>query len=89
MGCRGYEYQLSDKKSFPSNKTYSLTTDVDNTGLSEYYYEMHVNGKADYIYIRVRGFNKDGSNRVYGAWSAKKKVKWSGKSSSSGSKNRP
>lgn len=86
LGCRGYQYQLSDKKGFPANKTYSMTTDVENTGLSEYYYEMHINGSASYIYIRVRGYNKNGSKKVYGAWSAKKKVKWNGKSSSGSKK---
>ena len=66
-GAKGYQIQYTTKASFKSKKTKTVTkTKVTLKGLK----------KKKTYYIRVRAFKKDSAGKkVYGAWSAVKKVK--------------
>ena len=67
MTVNGYEVQIALNKKFTkSKKTISST----NTTLTV----KKLKKKKTY-YVRVRAFNKDGSNKIYGSWSKIKKVK--------------
>ena len=63
----GYEIQIALNKKFTkSKKTFTST----NTNIT-----IKKLKKKKTYYIRVRAFNKDGDNKVYGSWSKIKKVK--------------
>lgn len=80
LGCDGYDMQVSWKKNFKYSFDYTVN-------VPSYHQDVVINGSADYLYARVRGFN-NGSSKTYGAWSATKKIKWNGKGGSSGSKKK-
>ena len=63
--CKGYQIQISTSKSFfdPTTKT---TTKTKLT------IKKLTKGKT--YYVRVRAYNKSGSSKVYGKWSAVKSV---------------
>jgi len=67
MAVNGYEVQIALNKKFTkSKKTYnSASTTITIKKLK----------KKKTYYVRVRAYNKDGSNKLYGSWSKIKKVK--------------
>ena len=63
--CKGYQIQISTSKSFFDPTTKNTT----NTKLT---FKNLTKGKT--YYVRVRAYNKSGSNKVYGKWSAVKSI---------------
>lgn len=72
VGCYGYHVQVSEQKSFPAGGTYNAKGYGDGTTL-----QWHKVDGLSYgctYYVRVRGYNLNGSKKVYGTWSSKKTV---------------
>lgn len=66
----GYQVQYSTTKSFTSKTTKTLNISK-NTTVSKKISSLK---KGTRYYVRVRAYNKDGSKKRYGAWSAVKNV---------------
>ena len=72
IGCYGYHVQVSEKKKFPSGGTYNAEGYGDGTSLQ--WHQVTGLSYGHTYYVRVRGYNLDGSNAVYGEWSSVKTV---------------
>ena len=67
INANGYQIQIARNKKFTKNKmTYKTTKRV---------YKLKKLKKGKTYYIRVRAFNKNGTEKKYGKWSKIKKVK--------------
>ena len=67
-----YLPQVSEKKKFPSGGTYNAEGYGDGTSLQ--WHQVTGLSYGHTYYVRVRGYNLDGSNAVYGEWSSVKTV---------------
>lgn len=69
-GASGYEIQYALNKKFSKGKKTKVVKSAKKTSLT-----IKKLKKGKTYYVRIRSYALDGNKKVYGAWSAKKKIK--------------
>ena len=67
LASNGYQIQIATNKKFTKGRKTYATTKVS--------YSIKKLKKGKNYYIRVRGYNRNGSKKLYGKWSTVKKIK--------------